>query len=65
MRMRQTTHWLALSGSTKMTEGINAITQGAVWAVLLVYFVLPALSDLRLLMVPRLGGRLANRRERR
>lgn len=48
-----------------MTEGINAITQGAVWAVLLVYFVLPALSDLRLLMVPRLGGRLANRRERR
>ena len=44
-----------------MTDAINAITQGAIWAVLLVYFVLPALSDLLLLIVPRFGGRQANR----
>jgi len=48
-----------------MTDAINAITQGAVWAVMLVYFVLPALSDLLLLIAPRFGGRQANRREGR
>ena len=48
-----------------MIEAINAITQGAIWAVLLVYFILPALSDLRLLIEARFGGPEANRRERR
>jgi len=48
-----------------MTDAINAITQGAVSAVLLVYFIIPALSDLRLLIESRFGGLWANRRERR
>jgi len=43
-----------------MTDTINAITQGAIWAVLLVYFILPALSDLWLLIESRFGGLGAN-----